>query len=291
MTTKESQARNLFFQTELSRTRIAELVGIPRRTLHYWIRERNWDRQKTCAAHMPAMLAENVYHILARLTQQLLAEDRIAKPITRHEADTLHKLTLTVNKLRNRSTLNESMEMFGLFMEDVHSKNPEFAQQLMPFVDHFISSRADLNLAQFRYIPPAKEDVTETQLDIADIMAWTEGSASVPEAEEQIAQPATGEPLPNQTIIAGDPATIPAISRNNPATSRSNPAILQPDPAISRNFSVGDPAISGSAPAEESTSDLLAEMDSLMAQLSPETREHLLSLAETTMPITQKEAA
>lgn len=287
MTTKESQARNLFFQTELSKTRIAELVGIPRRTLHYWIRERNWDRQKTCAAHMPAMLAENVYHLLARLTQQLMAEDRIARPITRHEADTLHKLTLTVNKLKNRSTLNESMEMFGLFMDDVHSKNPEFAKQLMPFVDNFIGSRADLNLAQFRYIPPALEDVTETQQDIADIMAWTEGPASVPEAEElapQSEEHSDGMPTSND----------PAVLQADPAISRNNPAVLQADPAISRSNPAilqADPAIFGSGPAEESTADLLAEMDRLMAQLSPETREHLLSLTETTMPLTQKEAA
>lgn len=234
---------------------------------------------------MPAMLAENVYHLISRFTHQLLAEDRAMRPVTRHEADTLHKLTISVNKLKNRSTLNESMEMFGLFMDEVHGKNPEFAQQLMPFVDGFISSRADINLSQFSYLPPAKEDISETQQDIADIMAWTEGTAVIPEAEEQIDQPAAKpEPLLKQTITAGDTANVPAISRNDPA---GNPATFNNNPAISRS----NPAISQSEPAKNDTEDLYAEMNSLIAQLSPETRSELLRFAETNMPLINKEAA
>jgi transposase-like protein len=114
--TLQAQAQKLYFQSDLSKTEISEMLGIPRRTLHYWIREKNWDRIKRSAAQMPSLLAENIYHIIARFTQQLLGEDRINRPITRHEADTLHKLVLTISKLKARTTLNESMEMFGTFM-------------------------------------------------------------------------------------------------------------------------------------------------------------------------------
>lgn len=235
---QQFQAKNLYFQTDLTKSEIAGKVGIPRTTIHGWIRQNNWDRQKKAAAHMPSMLAENVYYLIGRFTQQLMAEDRAMRPVTRHEADTLHKLTLTLNKLKNRSTLNESMEMFGLFMENVHDKNPELAQQIMPFVEGYIDSRSNINIAQFRYVPPAKEDVGETQLDIADIMAWTEGSAIVPDAEEQTEQ-ITTESLPKTTTPAGT---------NQPA-SRS----------------------------EETTADLLTEMNNLITQLSPETQTHFLN--------------
>ena len=117
--TLQAQAQKLYFQSDLSKTEISEMLGIPRRTLHYWIREKNWDRIKRSAAQMPSLLAENIYHIIARFTQQLLGEDRINRPITRHEADTLHKLVLTISKLKARTTLNESMEMFGTFNRQV----------------------------------------------------------------------------------------------------------------------------------------------------------------------------
>jgi len=235
------QAKNLFFQTDLTKSEIADKVGMPRTTIHGWIRQNNWDRQKQAAAHMPAMLAENVYYLIGRFTHQLMAEDRAMRPVTRHEADTLHKLTLTLNKLKNRSTLNESMEMFGLFMENVHDKNPELAQQIMPFVEGYINSRSNINIAQFRYAPPAKEDVHETRLDIADIMAWTEGSSIVPDAEEQTEQLTTAEPLPKTTTPAD----------TNQPTSQSEP--------------------------QETTEDLLANVNNLIAQLSPETQAHLLN--------------
>lgn len=77
---QQAQAKRLYFQSDLSKTEIAEMLGVPRRTLHYWIREKNWDRIKRSAAHMPSLIAENVYHIMSRFTQQLLGEDRIAAP-------------------------------------------------------------------------------------------------------------------------------------------------------------------------------------------------------------------
>jgi len=180
--TLQAQAQKLFFQSDLSKTEISEMLGIPRRALHYWIREKNWDRIKRSAAQMPSLLAENVYHIIARFTQQLLGEDRINRPITHKEADTLHKLTLTIGKLKTRNTLNESMEMFGLFMESVNQKSPEMAQQLVPFVDDYIAGRAATNIQQFRpdnmndlgLIPKQEANLTEEQLDMQDIMAWTE---------------------------------------------------------------------------------------------------------------------
>ena len=180
--TLQAQAQKLYFQSDLSKTEISEMLGIPRRTLHYWIREKNWDRIKRSAAQMPSLLAENIYHIIARFTQQLLGEDRINRPITRHEADTLHKLVLTISKLKARTTLNESMEMFGTFMENVNQKAPEMAQQINPFVDDYIAGRAATNIQQFRpdnmndfgLIPKQEANLTEEQLDLQDIMAWTE---------------------------------------------------------------------------------------------------------------------
>ena len=208
--TLQAQAQKLFFQSDLSKTEISEILGIPRRTLHYWIREKNWDRIKRSAAQMPSLLAENIYHIIARFTQQLLGEDRINRPITHKEADTLHKLTLTVGKLKTRNTLNESMEMFGMFMESVNSKSPEMAQQLVPFVDDYIAGRAATNIQQFRpdnmndlgLIPKQEANLTEEQLDMQDIMAWTEEGEISPAEVTTKEEPAPTQPVANDASTA-----------------------------------------------------------------------------------------
>lgn len=179
---KHEHARDLYFQSDLTTTQIAEILAIPRRTLHYWIKQKNWDRQKQAAEHMPALLAENCYHLIARFTEQLLSETRIMKPITHKEADALYKLTLTVNKLKNRYTLNESMELFGTFMDKLNSVAPDLAKQVSPFVDECIANQSSKYVSQYRpahfnsqgLIPVPEENVKEKQLDLQDIMAWEE---------------------------------------------------------------------------------------------------------------------
>ncbi len=90
------------------------------------------------------MLAENCYHIVGHLTEHFLSERRLTNPVSNKDADTLHKLTMTINKLKNRSTLNESMEMFGYFLEMLRSKNAKLAEEVMPYIDEHMSSRAGI---------------------------------------------------------------------------------------------------------------------------------------------------
>ncbi len=193
-TEQQQQAKHLYLQTNLSKTEIANLLNVSRVSLNFWIREGNWDRLKKSAIHLPSLLAENCYHIVARLTEHLLSERRILTPVNSKEADTLHKLTMTISKLKNRSTLNESMEMFAFFLEGLRKKAPDLANQVMPFVDDYLSSRADiyatsLQPASFNeqgLIPTQTPDLKEIQLDMKDIFDWeTENLKSIDVEELQ----------------------------------------------------------------------------------------------------------
>jgi len=139
---KKQQARDLFFQTELTKTQIAALLGISRRSLTYWIKDGDWTRLKQSATHLPSMLAENCYHIFGHLTESYLSERRLTNPVSNREIDALHKLAMTANKLKNRSTLNESMEMFGFFMDGLKRRNARLAEEIAPYIDQYLSSRA-----------------------------------------------------------------------------------------------------------------------------------------------------
>ena len=175
--TKQDQARNLFFQTDLGKTEIAEMLGIPRRTLHHWISANHWDRQKQAAAHMPAFLAENCYHIIARLQEHLMSDERANMPITYREANTIHKLMLTVGKMNSRATLNESLEMMGGFLESVQTNAPAMVPQVIPLVETYIATRSAVTPSQLRSKQVATEftpvsNEMEEELDRQDILAW-----------------------------------------------------------------------------------------------------------------------
>ena len=210
-TEKKQQAKNLFFQTELTKTQIAGLLSISRRSLTYWIKEGNWSRLKDSATHLPSLLAENCYHIIGHLTESFLSERRLTNPVTHKEVDSLYRLALTVDKLKNRSTINESMEMFGFFIDGLRKKNAQLAADIMPYIDEYISARADVYAvdvmpANFTgiggRIPWVEEDKTEQQIDAREdfysdpdtIEAYAAAGIELPTEEEISTLPDPKEP-------------------------------------------------------------------------------------------------
>jgi putative ATPase subunit gpP of terminase len=205
---KKQQAKNLYFQTELTKTQIANLLQVSRRSLHYWIKEGNWERLKHSAEHLPSILAENCYHIIGHLTEHYLSEGRLTSPVSHKEADTLHKLAITIGKLQNRSTLNENMEMFGYFLDGLKKRNPKMAEDIAPYIDEYISARASVymssvmpgNFTDMRRIPWPENDPTEQQLDTQDHLYWDteyhQGVAgfAAPTAQPEIPFPAEETP-------------------------------------------------------------------------------------------------
>ena len=146
----------LFYQSNLTKSQIADCIGINRRTLTTWINDNQWDRIRTSAQHMPALIAENLYIAMAHLTNNILSVDRVNKPITDTESKILHRMILDINKLKNRATLNENLEMMRYFMEFVQSKDPEAVDLIQPFVQEYIKSRARVQPG--RFMPPDFND-------------------------------------------------------------------------------------------------------------------------------------
>ena len=147
MSSKKTQARDLYAQTALTKTQIAATLGIHRNTISTWVREGDWDRLKAAGQNLPSILAENCYHIMGHLTEHYLSEWRLTDPISHKEADTLYKLACTISKLRSRTTINETMEMMGAFSEDLRKQNKKLAGQLRPYVDKYLARQAKISVA------------------------------------------------------------------------------------------------------------------------------------------------
>lgn len=274
---QKQQAKHLYFQTNLSKTEIANYLNVSRRSVHYWIKEGNWERLKRSAEHMPAMLAENCYHIFSHLSEHLLSERRVMKPVTYQEANTLHKLTITIKNLKNRQTVNESMEMFAYFLDGLNKKSPGLAQQLMPHVEEYLSERTGIYPQHFLpdgfnemgYLEERTEDPREAKLDMQDIMDWTspvrtfdgEQPDTTPAAPstpaESPRQPAGPSPLaqPQTVNQTGSPApanAAPGMQPNKPAHNdippvHSSANARSSEPSSARRQAGEQPSITSSA--------------------------------------------
>ena len=127
-TEQQEQAQDLYFNTSMSKTEIAARVGVNRRTVLLWCQQNNWDKLRASARHMPSIVAEKCYYLLNAFADGLLREGIANVNLTLKHAQTINLMCTSIKKLKNRSAVNESMEMFGFFMDGLKRRNPELAR-------------------------------------------------------------------------------------------------------------------------------------------------------------------
>jgi Putative ATPase subunit of terminase (gpP-like) len=214
------EAQNLYFQTDLTKSEIAQQLGVSRRTIQYWVAQYDWARQKKNAEQMPTFLAENCYHIISNLQNNILSEDRVGQPVTLPEVNMLYRLTLTVNKLKTRATLNENMEAFLRFSENIEAENPGLAEQIAPYINKYIAAEAAHNhtkywpkkLNSIGHIPAKDPSIQEkeTALDIEGYMALVE--------QYQKQKQENTQPTNEQAAASPAPATKANAAKQDSAT-------------------------------------------------------------------------
>ena len=139
---QQEKAKELYFQTNMSKSEIAATVGVNRRTILLWSKQDNWDKLRQSARHLPAIGAEKCYYLLDHFTTALLRDPSLPA-LSFKDAQTIHMLATSIKKLKNRSTVNESMEMFSFFYEGLKKKNPQLAAEVLPEIEEYITSRSD----------------------------------------------------------------------------------------------------------------------------------------------------
>ncbi|MES2702046.1 MAG: helix-turn-helix domain-containing protein [Bacteroidota bacterium] len=138
---QQQQARDMFIQDGLTKTEIADKLGVSRRSVYQWCIDGNWEQLRASARNMPAILAEKCYYIIGHFTEQLLQKDREQQPLIKAEVDMLHKLVNTAGKLKKGSTVSENMETFTYFLERVQKHDPDLAARVAPHVSEYIEDR------------------------------------------------------------------------------------------------------------------------------------------------------
>jgi len=259
---QQTQARRLYFQTNLSKTEIAETLSVDRRTIYQWSVDGDWEKLRTSARTMPSILAEKCYYLIGHFTDHLLSKESCHQSVTKADADILYKLTRIINLLKKGSTINENMETFTWFLEGLHKRDAQLAEAVAPYADTFISSRAATTPSDFvmngytrqGFKPFSEKDITEKWRDEQDAEAILDeirktqsnntNNTSAVETEcipslHNTDQNKTDQNNPDQrnNTSAVETECIPSLhntDQNNPATNNTsveNPQPTQSNPA------------------------------------------------------------
>ena len=247
---QQAAARELYFNTNLSKTEIAEKLNVTRRSIYQWSINGDWDHLRQSARHMPAILAEKCYYLLGHISDQLLSQDNF-EPITPAQVNMLHKLTLTVRNLKRGTTVADNMETFNFLLERIAHRDPELAEKVMPHVEDYITDRRgktehDFLLDGFdehgHLVTP--DNNLEHQLDAEEALAiftekqqqQTTTSAAVGHSElvEEPAKEATNtnssHPQTNTSNTSSVPSAIKASTKADLAAAASLTEVPFPRP-------------------------------------------------------------
>jgi predicted DNA-binding protein YlxM (UPF0122 family) len=211
-TETRTQARNLYFQTNLSQTQIANLLDVDRKTVYTWLTEGNWRQQKKLAMHMPSKIAEQYYYMLANMNHEILSRGHQPYPLT-HEAEQMRKVSLCLRNIKNRQTVNESMEAYTFLAEVIAREEPDLAERINPYIQRVIQNRVDIKFADLvsgEYdMSPAMDEMFEYEIRPADDddPTFTASADDTPAPDTPGGQPAPSTPnspntqFPQQNIM------------------------------------------------------------------------------------------
>ena len=129
---QQDEARRLYIQSNQSKTKIAEQLGVSRRTVYQWSVDGDWETLRASARCMPAILAQKVSHVIGHFTDHLLRRDPAYQSVNKDDVYVLNRLVHAVTKLKSGSTAAENMETFTLFMEQLAQKDASLAEEWRP---------------------------------------------------------------------------------------------------------------------------------------------------------------
>ncbi len=256
-----TQARNLYFQTNLSQSQIAKLLDVDRKTVYHWLKEGKWQQQKKLSVHMPSKIAEQYYYMLANMNHEILSREHQPYPLT-HEAEQMRKVTLCLRNLKNRQTTNEAMESYTLLLETIQREDPELADKVNPYVMRQIQNRVEVKFAdilsdeykmdptmdelyEYEIRPADDDDPTFTMPDTNPSEPDTPGGLTAPTSPSKPTKPVshnnqikTNIPMPQVSTIAAtagnqvaSQAQIAATAVNEITAAASPSEATKPVPA------------------------------------------------------------
>lgn len=89
---QQAHARNLYFQSDLTRAQLAQQVGVSEKTIYLWTKQGDWQRLRSGSRLMPSMLVEHFSAQVQELNEAIHHARRAS--VTQHRRKPRHSANL-----------------------------------------------------------------------------------------------------------------------------------------------------------------------------------------------------
>lgn len=136
---EKEYAKSLYIGGGLTQKEIAERVSVTEKTLAKWIKEGKWDNLKKSLLTTKENQLSFLYDQLDFLNTDISKRD--FKVAVGKEADTIIKLTASINRLETETSIGDIVEVARNFIEFVRQQDLELAKIITNLFDVFITAK------------------------------------------------------------------------------------------------------------------------------------------------------
>ncbi len=229
---QQAHARNLYFQSGLTRTQIAEQVGVSEKTIYLWTKQGDWQRLKEGSRLMPSMIVEHIYAQVQELNEAIASRPVGQRYPTPQEAEIQRKQMVTIERIKKKGTQGEYMELMQKFMTWLLPRDLEQTKAFTALADQFLK---DGKVAGFH---PYDIEYGSSAL----MSAALPSTARIRPDDEEYPSPDPNQLslFPENAIpplTAMSPAPSAGGDRPDSATAENGQGDIQPSPALQPNQS------------------------------------------------------
>ena len=202
---KQQLAKDLYFQAGKTRTEIAEILDVNRKTIYLWCKKGKWDEIKTAIRQAPSALLQTFYNHMTEVNRKI--EERDDRCPTMEEIDKLGKLSRMIKGMAKKNT-GFYIEAFQELSFFIGNSDRPFAQKFNDQVSEFIDGAFDDSFG-----PGSREALEKVALVRENLEKKANMSAEALAQEEALAEE---QALADEDMFFDGCSFVPA-SKYNPA--------------------------------------------------------------------------
>ena len=117
---------------------IAEKVGVTPKTVSKWVTTEMWDKLRISLSVTREEQLSHLYSHLSEINASIASREDGERFPNAKEADTITKLSSSIDKLERESGVGEVVSAFSQFVRWLRERNLEEAQRIAPHLDDFV---------------------------------------------------------------------------------------------------------------------------------------------------------
>lgn len=138
---RKEWAKLLFTKEQMSQKDIAEKVGVTPQTVNRWVKKENWETLRVSLSVTREEQLRHLYSHLSEINANIASRPEGERFPNAKEADTITKLSSSIDKLERESGIGEVISSFSQLVRWLRDRNLEEAQRIAPTLDEYVAYR------------------------------------------------------------------------------------------------------------------------------------------------------